>query len=56
MITLITGSLIREAEFSKVYADQLESNTTSDSCVPSSTKAGVARKVARVENKLLDEK
>ena len=54
MITLITGSLVGEAEFSKVYADQLESNTTSDSCVPSI--AGVARKVARVENKLMDEK
>ena len=47
MIVLITGSLVGEAELSKVYADQLESNTTSDSCVPSI--AEVATKVARVE-------
>lgn len=58
MIKLITGSLVGEEEYNKIYADLdsngNESGTSSDFEIPTLT--GIARKVAMVENKMLDEK
>ena len=68
MLKLISGTLVGESEYAAIYArlelDEQESPTTQQSTSLDSetdkptipTLKDIARKVARIENKVLDEK
>ena len=61
MLQLIAGSIIGESVYTQIY-DDLDNNQDSEDTCPSSNKfvpptlSGIARKAAKVENKILDKK